>query len=65
MKNKEKIAIIGGGINAQTTSDLSTQLNEIIEQPQYKLTKYQTMGTYKCGKELRRERRKQERNNKK
>ena len=61
MKN---IAIIGGGINAQTTSDLSTQLNEIIEQPEYKLTKYSTVQTYKSGKELRRERRKQERKNK-
>lgn len=57
----KSIAIIGSGINAQTTSDLSTQLNETIEQPQYKLTKYQTIGTYKSGKELRRERRKQER----
>ena len=57
----KKIAIIGGGINAQTTSDISTQLNELIEQPQYKSTKYQTTGTYKCGKELRREKRKQER----
>lgn len=61
MKN---VAIIGGGINIQTTSDLSTQLNEIIEQPQYKLTKHQTMQTYKSGKELRRERRKQERKKK-
>ena len=60
----KSIAIIGSGINAQTTSDLSTQLNETIEQPQYKLTKYQTIGTYKSGKELRRERRKQERKNK-
>ena len=58
MKN---IAIIGIGINPQTTSDISTQLNELIEQPQYKSTKYQTIGTYKCGKELRREKRKQER----
>lgn len=58
------IAVIGSGIYAQTTSDLSNQLSEIIEQPQYKLTKYQTIGTYKCGKELRRERRKQERKNK-
>lgn len=60
----KEIAIIGRGINIQTTSDLSTQLNEIIEQPQYKLTKYQTIGTYKSGKELRRERRKQERKKK-
>lgn len=42
-------------------SDISTQLNEILEQPQYKLTKYQTIQTYKSGKELRREKRKQER----
>lgn len=57
--NWKNIAIIG--INPQTTSDISTQLNELIEQPQYKSTKYQTIGTYKCGKELRREKRKQER----
>ena len=59
--NFKNIAIIGIGINPQATNDLSIQLNELIEQRQYKLTEYQTIGTYKCGKELRREKRKQER----
>lgn len=58
------IAVIGSGSYAQITSDLANQLNEIIEQLQYELTKYQIIGTYKSGKELRRERRKEERKNK-
>lgn len=63
MKEKS-IAVIGNTSNNHLQCFFTNQLDEVIEQPQYKLTKYQTMQTYKSGKELRRERRKQERKNK-